>query len=222
VSDQTPRRTRTQNNPSTEGEVATLEAAPEGQVAVEEQLAVEALIVGPNPTTDWRSWAAQQGGMVPTGVGTPPFPPATVDPRIANTVFPGINPITDKILGANSTPIYADVPTTIKPPDLYQGWTAQQPLTMAPNVFPPAAVLISRVVPNSLAASTAVAVTLQGLGFTGATGVNFGATAGTAFTVVNDTTITVTTPATLTAGTYAVTVLSPKGNNTLANAVSTH
>jgi hypothetical protein len=203
--------------PLAEGGVVGAQAVEVTQEAVE----VAPLLATANPTTDWRSWAAQQGGMVPTAVGTPPFPPATVDPRIANTIFPGINPIADKILGANSTPVYSDTPVTIKPPDLYQGWTAQQPLTQVPNVFPPAAVLISRVVPNALAASTAVAVTVQGLGFTGATGVNFGATAGTAFTVVNDTTITVTTPATLTAGAYAVTVLSPKGNNTLPNAVST-
>jgi hypothetical protein len=53
--------------------------------------------------TDWRAWTAQNGGSQPGQ--TSPFP------------FPGVNPITDLISGANSYPTYADTPTTINAVD---------------------------------------------------------------------------------------------------------
>jgi hypothetical protein len=55
------------------------------------------------------------------------------------------------------------------------------------------------------------AVTITGIGLTGATGVMFGAAAGTAFSVASDSAIHVTTPAHA-AGVVDVTVQHPAGN----------
>jgi len=179
---------------------------------------IEALAVGgPNPVIDWRAWNNQQGGIQPTTVNptTQPggYPPSTSG-GTPGTIFPGILPQTEKILGANSTPLYDDTPTYRKPPDLYQGWTAQVPNFMVVQPFPPPSTLVGRISPNHGAASTAVAVTIYGQGFTGATGASVGGSAVTSFAVVNDTTITGTTAATLTAGSYAVGVTNPTKNNT--------
>lgn len=76
-------------------------------------------------------------------------------------------------------------------------------------VVPPA---ITSLTPTHGPAAGGTAVTITGIGFTGATGVTFGGTAGTAFAVVSDTQITVTTPA-HTAGPVGVVVLSPNGNS---------
>ena len=69
---------------------------------------------------DWRAWTAQGGGSMPTA----PNPPGT--PYVTNSPFPGIGPIPDKILGANSIPTYADTPTTVNAVDPFGGWTDQK------------------------------------------------------------------------------------------------
>lgn len=80
---------------------------------------------------DWRAWTAQGGGSLPTA----PNPPGT--PYVGNTVFPGVGPIgvgatpgapgrADLIDGAQSFPIYANVPTYVKPVDPFAGWNSQQ------------------------------------------------------------------------------------------------
>lgn len=64
------------------------------------------------PVLDWRAWGAQNGGVMPNPawtVGSAPWG----EPWQANTPFPGVLPITDKILGANSYPVYADTPVTV-------------------------------------------------------------------------------------------------------------
>ena len=79
---------------------------------------------------DWRAWTAQNGGSLPTA----PNPPGT--PYVPNTVFPGVGPIGvgaplappgkgDLIDGAQSFPVYANVPTYVKPVDPYGGWVSQ-------------------------------------------------------------------------------------------------
>lgn len=76
---------------------------------------------------DWRAWVAQNGGSMPTA----PNPPGT--PFVANSPFPGIGPIPDKITGASSIPTYADVPVTINAVDPFYvgtypnggGWVAK-------------------------------------------------------------------------------------------------
>jgi hypothetical protein len=68
--------------------------------------------------------------------------------------------------------------------------------------------------PNTGPAAGGTAVTIAGIGFTGATAVTFGGTAATAVVVVDANTITVNSPA-KTAGTYDVRVTTPIGTSTV-------
>jgi formylglycine-generating enzyme required for sulfatase activity len=80
-----------------------------------------------------------------------------------------------------------------------------------------AAPTVTSINPNSGATTGGAAVTITGTGFTGATGVSIGGVAATSVVVVNATTITANAPA-LAAGVYAVSVTTPFGTGTLANA----
>ena len=210
-----------------EAAVAVEERGREGEVVAEQAVGIEPLAApGPAPVTNWQSWNSQQGGIQPTTVNpqTQPggWPPSTGG-GTPGTMFPGILPQTATIQGSLSTPVYDDTPTYRKPADPYQGWTAQVPNFMVVQPYPPPAVQISGVFPRHGAASTAVNVQIQGLGFTGAVagGVTIGGAAITNFVLVSDTIITCTTAATLVAGAYSAVVTSPKGTATLPNAYIT-
>jgi hypothetical protein len=69
---------------------------------------------------DWRAWTDQNGGTLPTA----PNPPGT--PWIENTMFPGVQPISDLINGSTSIPPYANTPVTVNAVDPFGGWTSQQ------------------------------------------------------------------------------------------------
>lgn len=68
------------------------------------------------------------------------------------------------------------------------------------------------VAPGTGTAAGGTTVTLQGVGFTGATAVTFGGTAGTSIVVGSNSMLTVVTPAKA-AGSYDVVVTSPKGTS---------
>jgi hypothetical protein len=76
---------------------------------------------------------------------------------------------------------------------------------------------INSITPNSGPPETATAVTIGGVGFTGATSVTFGGIAATNFVEVSDTQITCSTPANIGFATVDVTVATPGGNNTMFN-----
>jgi hypothetical protein len=200
----------TEQAPLAEGGVIEAQA-----VVTEEAVGIQPLVIGPAPTTDWRSWVAQQGGIQPTSTNAPPFPPATSG-GTAGTAFPGVNPILTTVAGAQSTPVYSATPVTVKPADPQGGWTALMGGgVQIPSVFPPPIVQITSVTPNLGVPAGGTAVTVRGFGFTGATAVNFGATPGTALVVVNDSTITITSPLGTTKTTVAVSVVTPAGTATL-------
>jgi hypothetical protein len=75
---------------------------------------------------------------------------------------------------------------------------------------------VDSVTPNYGTAAGGTAVTVNGEGLTGSTGVTFGGVAGTAFSVASDALIRVTTPAHAT-GTVPVVVANPRGNVTVSN-----
>jgi hypothetical protein len=82
----------------------------------------------------------------------------------------------------------------------------------SPYLYSAAAPIITDVSPTHGSAAGGTAVTITGVGLTGATGAMFGTTAGTVFAVVNDTTATVTSPAG-TAGVVQITVQGPGGSS---------
>ena len=77
---------------------------------------------------------------------------------------------------------------------------------------PPAPPTISGINPASGSAAGGTIVTINGTGFTGATGVSFGSTATSAFKIDSDTQITVTSPASTSTGTVSLTVTTPNGS----------
>jgi hypothetical protein len=76
---------------------------------------------------------------------------------------------------------------------------------------------VAAVSPNTGVHATAIAVTIQGSGFTGATAVQIGGVACTGVTVVDDGEITCTTGTTTVAGAGNVAVTTSKGTGTLTN-----
>lgn len=76
---------------------------------------------------------------------------------------------------------------------------------------------INSITPNVGPLNTATAVTIGGVGFTGATSVTFGAVAATSVVVVSDTQITCATPLVAADQVVDVTVVTPGGNNTMFN-----
>jgi hypothetical protein len=86
------------------------------------------------------------------------------------------------------------------------------PLTPYPDKTTPP--VIAAVVPNKGPAAGGTAITILGIGFTGATAVTVGGTAATSVVVVNSYTITATTPAKA-AATYDVRVTTPVGTSAI-------
>lgn len=91
--------------------------------------------------------------------------------------------------------------------------TAELMVDGAPTTLSPP--IVDSVTPDDGDDGGATAVTISGVGFTGATSVAFGGVAATSVVVVNDTTITCVTPAHA-AGAVAVVVTTPEGVGTLA------
>jgi hypothetical protein len=85
-----------------------------------------------------------------------------------------------------------------------------EPRTPYPDKTTPP--VLAAVIPNTGLAAGSTAVTIAGIGFTGATGVTFGGTAATAVVVVDGNTITCNSPAKA-AGTYDVRVTTPIGTS---------
>jgi hypothetical protein len=79
---------------------------------------------------------------------------------------------------------------------------------------------INSIAPNTGLPNTATAVTITGVGFTGATAVTFGGAAATVLVVVSDTEITCDTPLIVYQATVDVVVTTPGGSNTMHNGFS--
>jgi hypothetical protein len=122
----------------------------------------------------------------------------------------GIGPY-NVIMDDSTPPVPGPLPTALDDLDhllLIDTTVAPPTSSCTPYPMPPYITLIA---PITGAAAGGTAVTITGVGFTGATAVNFGATPGTAFSVVSDTSITVTSPAHA-AGAVDVTVVKSGGN----------
>jgi len=127
----------------------------------------------------------------------------------------GVGPY-NVVLDDSVTPVPGPLPTALDSLDhllLIDTEVAPPTASCSPYPMPPYITLIS---PATGAAAGSTAVTITGVGFTGATGVTFGGSAGTSFTVVSDTSITVTTPAHA-AGAVDVVVTKSGGNATEYN-----